>query len=137
MTLLRVALLGFLVLPAGCSRGPAAIPPPEVDPESAADQAIELFDANHDGALSKEELAKCPGVLGKFAAYDQNSSGAVERDEVAARVAELLKANIALTRLQCHVTFRGRPLSGASVTFEPESRSRPPRESPTNTGPHQ
>jgi hypothetical protein len=109
-----------LALPSGDSRGPAAVPPPYIDPDGAAEQAMELYDANHDGALSKEELAKCPAMLGKLVVYDQNANGSVESAEIAKRLTDLLSAKIALTRLQCRVTFRGRPLRGATVIFEPE-----------------
>jgi hypothetical protein len=114
------SLLVTLAL-AGCSRGPAAVPPPDIDPDNAAEQAIELYDANQDGALSQEELVKCPAMLSKLAVYDQNSNGSVEAAEIAKRLTDLLSAQIALTRLQCRVTFRGRPLSGATVTMEPEA----------------
>ncbi len=120
MSVTRLASGLLVFIAAGCARGPAAIPPPEVDPRSAADQAIELYDADHDGALGKDELAKCPGILAKLTAYDKNGSGSVDRDEIAARLTELVNAKIALTRLQCHVTYRGRPLANATVTLEPE-----------------
>ncbi len=117
----RLAWLVLVLAGVGCSRGPAAIPPPYIDPDDAAEKAIELYDANHDGALSREELAKCPAMLGKLAAYDQSANGSVERDEIAKRLTDLLRTKIALTRLQCKVTYRGRPLSGATVTLEPEA----------------
>lgn len=121
MSDIRLAwLLATLVL-TGCSRGPAAVPPPDIDPDDAAQQAIALYDANQDGALSKEELAKCPAMLSKLAVYDQNANGSLEEVEIAKRLTELLSAEIALTRLQCRVTFRGRPLRGATVSLEPEA----------------
>ena len=121
MSDIRLAWLVLMLACAGCSRGPAAVPPPYIDPDGAADQAIELYDANHDGALSKVELAKCPAILSKLAVYDQNANGSVEAGEIAKRLTDLLSAKIALTRLQCRVTFRGRPLRGATVTLEPEA----------------
>ena len=51
------------VLAAGCSSGPQRLKPPKIDVNKAATQAMELYDTNHDGKLSQEELAKCPGVL--------------------------------------------------------------------------
>src|SRR5688572_18302126 len=82
MSDIRLAWLVLMLAGAGCSRGPAAVPPPYIDPDGAADSAIEKYDADHDGALSKKELAKCPAILSKLAAYDQNANGSVEREEI-------------------------------------------------------
>jgi hypothetical protein len=121
MSYFRRAGLILMLAGAGCSRGPAAVPPPYIDADGAADEAIELYDANHDDALGKNELANCPAVAGKLAVYDQNGNGSVERDEIAKRLTQLLSSNIALTRLQCRVKYRGRPLRDATVTLEPEA----------------
>jgi hypothetical protein len=53
--------------------------------------------------------------------YDRDGSGSIDRDEIAQRLAGLLKSRIGLTQLRARVTYRGRPLSGATVVFEPES----------------
>jgi hypothetical protein len=95
----------------GCSRTPDRFEAPTVNPESAALQAIELYDSNGDKSLDTEELAKCPGILSKIALYDQNGNKSVEQDEIAKRLADLLASGTGGT---------GHSLRGATVVLEPE-----------------
>lgn len=93
---------------------------PRVDPQAAADKAIELYDANQDQQLDSEELARCPGIKVMLTLYDQDNNGRVDRAEIAQRLGDLLKNRVGLTQLRSHVTYRGRPLPDANVVFEPE-----------------
>ncbi|MEX2310514.1 MAG: hypothetical protein WD738_23305 [Pirellulales bacterium] len=104
----------------GCSRGPNRVKPPHIDPESAADDAIGLYDSNRNGSLDAAELAKCPGILLERKAYDADANDSISCDEIAARIRKLRKHGIGLTRLNCDVTVNGRGLDDASVEFEPE-----------------
>jgi hypothetical protein len=52
--------------------------------------------------------------------YDQDGNGQVDEHEIARRLGELLKNRVGLTQLRSRVTYRGRPLSDATVSFEPE-----------------
>src|SRR5262245_8540003 len=79
------------VMLSGCSGGPARVRAPHVDPRSAATQAMELYDTNHDEKLSQEELAKCPGVLVSMDRYDTNRDKVIDLEEFAGHVAELLR----------------------------------------------
>jgi hypothetical protein len=115
-----IRLLSALLVLAGCSRGPARVDAPSVDPESAADKAIELYDSNQDQSLSNEELADCPGILASLSLYDPDGNRRVDRHEIVQRLKELLKNRVGLTQLRSHVTFRGKPLVGATIVFEPE-----------------
>jgi hypothetical protein len=110
----------LFVASAGCSRGPARIPAPHVDPEAAADKAIELYDQNSDQRLDRTELAACPGICNMLSLYDQDGSGSVAHNEISQRLASLLESRIGLTQLRARVTYQGRPLSGAKVVLEPE-----------------
>jgi hypothetical protein len=112
--------LGLLLALGGCGRGPARVPAPDVDPEAAADKAIELYDSDTDESLSEEELSRCPGILAMLSLYDQDGNRQVERAEIAKRLGELLKNRVGLTQLRSRVTFRGRPLPDATILFEPE-----------------
>lgn len=105
----------------GCARGPARVQAPSVDPQAAADKAIELYDANRDQQLDTEEVARCPGINVMLSLYDQNNDGRVDRAEIAERLGDLLKNRVGLTQLRSHVTYRGRPLPNATVVFEPEA----------------
>ena len=110
----------FLTCMIGCSRGPSRIKPPDVDPESAADAAIELYDSDKNGALSATELEKCPGILAELKKYDSDANGAVSRDEIVFRISALRRHSVGLTRLNCDVKLNGRGISNAAIEFEPE-----------------
>jgi hypothetical protein len=94
--------------------------PPEIDPKNAAADAIDLYDTNKDGSLSAAELAKCPGILLEIKAYDADGNGKTTPDEIAARITDLRKHGVGLTRLNCSVTVNGRGLDNATIRFEPE-----------------
>ena len=116
----QAALSLCIIAMLGCSRGPSRFKAPGVDSESAAAQAIELYDANGDGALNREELGKCPGILSKLAVYDENRNGSVEQQEIFRRLSELLKHGTGGTGLNALVSYNGKPLPGATVLLEPE-----------------
>ena len=116
----RVSLMAIVVVLIGCSRGPARFAAPEVDPQAAAVEAIELYDVNGDAALSKEELRRCPGILSKLAAYDQDGGESLDEQEIVKRLSALFKNGTGGTKLNCLITYKGKPLSGATVMLEPE-----------------
>jgi hypothetical protein len=105
----------------GCSGGPSRVEPPDVDPEAAAAEALELYDTDNNGTLNETELAGCPGMLAARGAYDADTSGEITAEEIAERLEALHKYGVGLTRLQCEVRLNGRPLAGAEVEFEPEA----------------
>ena len=109
----------FLVLLAGCSGRPARYEAPSVDLDAAAAKAIELYDTNADDSLSKEELAKCPGILAKLTAYDSDGNGSIGQSEIATHLGRLLNRTGG-TQLSALIFLKGRPLGGATVIMEPE-----------------
>lgn len=104
----------------GCSGTPARISTPRVDASDAANQAIELYDADGDSALDKEELAACPAVLAMMGLYDRDSDGRVSHDELANRLDQLYGQKVGLTQLSVQVDYRGTSLADAQVVLEPE-----------------
>ena len=114
----RICLLSFLTF-AGCSGAPDRFDAPTVDVDAAAEQAMELYDANDDGALGKEELVKVPGILARISAYDANANSSVEPDEIQKQLGRLLNRTGG-TQLSVLVMHNGRPLRGATVVMEPE-----------------
>jgi hypothetical protein len=112
-------LLNLLLL-FGCSRTPDRFEAPDVDIASAAVKAIEQYDVDGNKSLSTDELAKCPGILSKITLYDQNANKAIEQEEIAARLADLLKYGTGGTALTARVSLNGKPLRGAAVVLEPE-----------------
>ena len=110
----------MVVLVGGCSGGPQRVKPPRIDTSAAATQAMELYDTNHDGKLSQEELAKCPGVLISMDGYDTNHDKSLTKKNSAITWSILLKNGTGATQLACNVSYQGRPLAGAKVVLEPE-----------------
>ena len=116
----RCSFLIVAVALIGCSRGPARFEAPEVDPVAAGANAMELYDANGDATLDKEELQQCPAILAKLPAWDMDGNGSVDQQEVEKHVAALFRSGTGGTKLRCGITYKGRPLSGATITMEPE-----------------
>jgi hypothetical protein len=112
---------GLMVLVVGCYGGPERVKPPHIDPRAAASQAMELYDTNHDGKLSQEELVQCPGVLISFDRYDSNHDKVIDQEEFSSHLTNLLKNGRGATQLACIVSYQGKPLAGAKVALEPES----------------
>src|SRR6266481_3921606 len=80
---------GILAL-SGCGRlGQSSVKPPSVNPNKAADKAIELCDKDGNGQLSASELAACPGLLAALANYDTSGDKQLSRDEIAARLTDM------------------------------------------------
>ena len=94
--------------------------PPRIDPDPAASEAISLYDSDKDGSLNAAELAKCPGMLSEIKSYDTDANGLVSREEIAARIKDLRRHGVGLTRLNCDVTVNGKGIQDAIIEFEPE-----------------
>lgn len=104
----------------GCRKGPAAVYVPEVDPETASVQAMEMYDTDKDGALSDAELAACPGILRHKQLYDTDGGGTITQQEIAEQLSQLLASKVGVTSLRVQVRLNGRPLAGAQVKIVPE-----------------
>ena len=105
----------------GCGGGPDAIALPDFDPSDAAERAMELYDTNKDGYVAGDELAKAPGLNAALKTLDTDGDGKVSETEVADRVRAWINMSIGLMTFSCDVLLDGRPLEGATVTFEPEA----------------
>jgi hypothetical protein len=117
---LEFALYTFSTAIIGCSGGPPALQPPELDPQGAASEAISLYDKNGDGVLSAEELKACPGLLVALKTYDKDEDGVISRDEIVARLRIFVDRKTALTGLVATVLLDNRPMVGATIRFVPE-----------------
>ena len=92
---------------------------PDIDSESAADAAIELYDQNGDGALDLKELESCRGMLSAVQVYDRDGDKKVSKEEIVDRI-NTWHDGPAMMTLSCRVTMDGRPLIGAEVQYVPE-----------------
>ena len=58
-----MALTAVLLLTqSGCMNEPSRIVPPSIDADTAGQEAIKLFDTDHDGKISGAELDKVPSL---------------------------------------------------------------------------
>ncbi len=110
----------IMALAAGCSRGPGAIQPPNIDADEAAQTAIELNDRDGDGKLTKAELTASPSLAEAASRYDTNGDGALEAGEIDQGLVRLLESETGARSVGFVVVFNGRPLSGATVRLIPE-----------------
>jgi hypothetical protein len=119
----RIRLIALSVICAGvpgCSSGPPALRSPVLDPESAAEEAVALYDKDGDGILTADELKACPGILVSLEIYDQDGDGGVTESEIVARLSGFVERNVALSRLSATVRLDRRPLGGATIRLVPE-----------------
>jgi len=105
---------------------------------NAGSQAVAKYDANKDGALDFDELAKAPGLRAGIAtikklvkprgeAPTENDirSAKITAAEIDARIQEWKARGVGRIRVACHVTRvagngRSEPIAGAEVRFVPE-----------------
>jgi hypothetical protein len=115
-TLTFAALLAAL----GCSGGPSAVRPPDIDASGAASKAMELYDKDSNGAIAGAELDAVPAFKSTMEKLDSNGDGSVQEDEIAARIESWLASGVGVLALSWTVMMDGKPVEGAKVTFEPE-----------------
>jgi len=116
---LLTALAVWLVAAAGCSSGPSRIEPPAIDADEAGAQAMEMYDKDGDGFIAGAELDASPELKAAMETIDADKDGKVTDEEIAQRVEAWQANRTGITAVRCSVTFDGRPVEGATVTFEP------------------
>lgn len=100
-----------------CTSGPPAATPPDIDPATAAQAAIDQYDQNGDGALSAAEIEDSALSLEK---WDADRSGSLSHAEIEQRLTRYVEHGTAMVGLNCYVRLNGRPLENAQVTLKPE-----------------
>jgi hypothetical protein len=113
-------ILCVLAITAGCSGGPTALKPPDIDAAAAAKQAIVLYDTDGDSLLAPAETAKSPALAHAARQIDMNGDQKISADEVAARIRSWSARGTAIKEFRCRVTLNGQPLPGVEVVLEPE-----------------
>ncbi len=115
-----IAALTIVAL-AGCSSQPRAVTMPEIDPSTAAQQAVELCDKNGDGKLSDEELKSIPGILKWKQLYDLDGDKFVSQQEIVERLKKWQSDKLAFRSISLSVKLNGRPVPNVQVQMTPES----------------
>jgi EF hand domain-containing protein len=110
-----------VALTTGCNSGPARLQPPGIDADDAAAEALEMYDSDGDGLIAGAELTKANGLQAAMKTLDTDGDGKVSALEIAARIRSWQASKAGISSILCYVTLDGKPLEGATVTFEPES----------------
>ena len=103
-----------------CSDKPSRVHPPSIDAYAAGKAAMDQYDKNQDGKVAGEELQAAPSLRASLQKIDKDGDLAVSADEITARIKEWQEKKVGLSPVKCQITYRGRPLANATVTFEPE-----------------
>jgi hypothetical protein len=115
-----VLVVGVASVMWGCSpHTPARVPAPPIDPSGAASQAMTLYDTNHDGAISGDELNKCPALKVSLKRFS-NGDGKVTAETISAELEKIKESLVGLLTLNAKVTLDGKNVEGATVLLEPE-----------------
>jgi hypothetical protein len=94
---------------------------PDFDPAAIAATALELHDRNGDGRIDEGELKEVKSLQSAKSRLDKNGDGSLDASEIAARIQAYIDYRSALAPVDCTVTRGGRPVAGATVTYEPEA----------------
>ncbi len=115
--------LAWLLLGIACSscmRGPTPVRPPDIHSASVSRAAIASYDTNGDEKLDVQELDAAPGLKAALASGDSDGDRSLTAEEIAARIENWKATGVGITSFGFLVTLDGKPLEGATVTFEPE-----------------
>ena len=117
----RPIALFCILLIAGCvGGGPAVVEVPDVDPEEAAAEALDIYDKDGDGALAGAELEQVPAIQSSLNQYDKDGDQRVSQAELAQRIDAFYTAGLGLSPVDAVVKLDRVPLDGATVRLEPE-----------------
>src|SRR5262245_46272774 len=91
------------ILVCGCSFGPNRVEVPRIDPAQAASAAVEKYDSDNDQNISESEALACPALTGSFKLYDANHDGLVSKAELESRLTAMLSTGIGRMPCMCVV----------------------------------
>lgn len=106
---------------ASCSSAPARVTQPSINASRAGSLAMDEYDTNGDGVVAGDELEKAPSLKSALASADTNGDKGLSAEEITARIKKWQAMPIGITSFGFTATLDGKPLEGATVTFEPEA----------------
>lgn len=123
VTVPTTSLLGasLLAAMAGCSGGPSRVTAPSISASGAASDAMTEYDKDGDGFIAGPELDAAASLKSAMTTLDLDKDGKVSEEEIQKRIEAWQSKSAGLTSVLCSVTLDGRPVDGATVTFEPEA----------------
>jgi hypothetical protein len=85
--------------------------------------AIEQYDTDGNGVIDGNEIKAAPSLNFSLGGIDANGDGQIDASEIEAFAQKHWadEEGAGIIRIRCSVSLDGRPLDGATVTFEPEA----------------
>jgi hypothetical protein len=105
---------------AGCSRGPSRVEAPDWDPSDLAERIMTDLDKNGDGNIDADEITAAPGLAAGARFIDTNKDDQLTQEELEARFELYEERQIGLRSHTFRLSYKGRPVPGAEVVFNPE-----------------
>jgi hypothetical protein len=102
----------------GCSGGPAALPPVDVDIPQLTQQLMDTYDKDKNGQLSREEVASFAPAADWYQALRKQE---VSSDDLEQYLTRVFDRRIGLVSAMCVVKRKGQVLPGAEVRLVPIS----------------
>jgi hypothetical protein len=109
----------MLVIAAGCTGAPSAVPPTKVDINGVVADLMVEYDKDKNGALSRAELAAAPPLQECLSMGHRNEKDELTADELKSTFRRVFDPKTAVLSASCSVKRNGQPLSGANVKFVP------------------
>jgi len=106
----------LLLVHVGCSGRPKRIKQPKLDSAATVQRALAEYDQDGDGAIGGAEIEMSPTLRH----FDTNGDNRVEPVELTQLISKWKTSRLGLVETYATVTFHGRPLVNASVTFQPD-----------------
>ena len=110
----------FVVAVVGCSGKPTGVKAPQINPAGATKALMAQYDTDNDGQLSQAELSNCTALSDALNRYDENGDLKISGEELTKRFTGWLEGGLGISSLACRLTFKGRPLEGAEISFVPD-----------------
>ncbi len=102
----------------GC--GPKAVDVSVLDSATMASKAMEQYDVDKDGSLSKGELESAPSLQAAIKEFDTDSSDSISISEIQEGLDNWNTSGVGIMTVELKVLMDGKPLPDAHVEFEPE-----------------
>lgn len=116
---LLLAAACFLLFAGGCGHAVPRLEPPPIDATHAGREAIAEYDTNDDGAISGDELDRCPALKAALKKFD-HGTGKITAADISERIEKWQQGRVCMSPMAVQLTLDGKPLDGATVTAEPE-----------------
>lgn len=103
----------------GCGGGPSRVAAPGWEPDAMSAEVMDMYDANSDGLLDEEEMAKAPGLAQGLERMDTSGDGKLSADELEARFQLYADMGTGMQSQSVQILLNNRPIRNAPIRFVP------------------